>query len=162
MAARMRRQQPRRPQLVWIPEILRLAAREVNQPSPRLDRDLRRAPRAWSVVKRRQDAKRLRALDTALHRLVMHAQRATDREERRVLPVGKQHSGALDATRRLASRPRYRPQLRQFLPTNRHIDHSPRRCHGMLRRQHAPSHPYHILRLAGNSPQPIEIKESLY
>jgi hypothetical protein len=93
--------------------ILRLAASEVNQPGPRLDRDLRRAPRAWSVVKRRQDAKRLRALETALHRLVMHAQCATDREERRVLPVGKQHSGALDAPRRLASRLRYRPQLRR-------------------------------------------------
>jgi hypothetical protein len=88
------------------------------------------------------------------------ARPARDRPRRTTGPPGRQqHSGALDAPRRLASRLCYRPQLRQFLPTNRHIDRSPRCCHGMLRRQYAPSHPYHILRLAGNSPQPIEIKE---
>jgi hypothetical protein len=141
--ARVLGQQPRRPYLVRIAELLGLAASKIDQPSPCLHRNHGLTPRSRAVLPRRQRAMRYRPLDAALHRLMMHAQRTTHREERRIVPVRQQHPRPRHAPCRFRPRPRDRSQLRQFLPTDCQLYHSPRRRHDYLLAHRRPF-PYHM------------------
>lgn len=76
---------PRRPYFVPVTELLDLAASHGNQPVSRLHHDHRLTPR--TVLERRQHVLCQRPLAAALHRLGMHTQRTTHREERRIVKV---------------------------------------------------------------------------
>jgi hypothetical protein len=65
-----------------IAQVLRLAARKIDQPSPRFHRDHRLASRPRTVIQGGQNAMRHRPLDAALHCLVMQAKRTSDRKKR--------------------------------------------------------------------------------
>ena len=81
------------------------------------------------VVERGHHATLLGPLDAALHSLMMEPQRLSDRIKGGLLPVSQQHSRPLHPARRLSSRPRYRPQLRQLLPAKTQFDLAPSSCH---------------------------------
>ena len=81
-----------------------------------------RSPRPYSIVRR------YGPLDAALDRLVVQPQRLTDREKRRIFPIGEQYSRPFNPTRRLGPRLRDPSQLSRILVFQRQFDRpTPRR-----------------------------------
>ena len=118
MLAGVARQEPRRPQLMRIAEILGLATSQVHQPCPRRARNGGLFAGSRQIVQRRQRTVGDRPLDAALDRLMMHAESLAYGEEGRVLAISQKHLRPLDVACRLRSRPRYLPQAPQVLPSD--------------------------------------------
>ena len=126
--ARMTSQKPGRPQFVGVTEVLRFAARQRHEPSLGLERDPGFPARTRTIVERRHRAFHHGPLDAALDRLVVQPQRLTDREKRRIFPIGEQYSRPFDPTRRLGPRLRDPSQLSRILVFQRQFDRpTPRR-----------------------------------
>ena len=120
--ARMARQQPRRPQLVRIAQLL--ALRHASDTSQVLASSviLGSLSGSRSVIKRHQRPISQRPLDAALHRLMMHAQPLSHRKKRWLLAISQKHLRSLYPARRLGSRARNRHQPRDVLIRHRHLD----------------------------------------
>src|ERR1700755_3509024 len=84
---------------------------------------------AGAVIERGQRAFGHGALDAALHGLMMQTQRATDRKERRVFPIGQQYPRPLDPACWFGSRLRDQSQLLRIRISERQFDRPPPRCH---------------------------------
>jgi hypothetical protein len=134
MLARVARQQPGRPQLMRIAQLLGLATGQVDQPRLRRDCDGGLFAGSRPIIERRQRTIGNRPLDTALHGLMVHAKSPAHGEVRRVFSIGEKHSRPLNMACRLGPRPRHLPQMSQVLlsdhqfhnPTPRRHDCSPR------------------------------------
>ncbi|MET4328703.1 hypothetical protein ABIB80_004538 [Bradyrhizobium sp. i1.15.2] len=87
--ARMARQQPRRPQLMWIAVVLRL--RQRHQPGFGLRRDGWFLAGSRAIVEGGHRAIGQRSLDTALHRLMMDTKSLAHCAKRRILAIRQQH-----------------------------------------------------------------------
>ena len=98
--ARMARQQPRRPKLVRISQILGLLAGQRDQPRLGVSGDLRRLARSRAVIERRHHAEADGAIKAPLDRLMGHAHGFAHRISRRVGPIGQQDPRPLDPTGR--------------------------------------------------------------
>ncbi len=131
MLAGMASQQPRGPQFVRIAQLFRLAAGQRHQPGLGLSGDCRLLARSRAIIESRHWTISQRPLNAALHRLMMHPQSATHREERWVFSAGQQNPRPLDPARRLRSRLRYRNQPRQILSSNRQLNRLPPCCHDL-------------------------------
>jgi hypothetical protein len=82
--AHMARQQPSRPKLVRISQILRLLAGQRDQPRLGLSGDLRRLARPRAVVERLHHAEADGAIKAALYRLMGYAHCFSHRVGRRI------------------------------------------------------------------------------
>src|ERR1022692_3605297 len=127
--ARMACQQPRRPQLVRIAQLLRLAARLRHQPGLRLRRDRRFLSGPRPVIERHQRPISQRPLDAALHRLMMHAQPLSHRKKLWLLAISQKHLRTLHPARRFGSRARNGQQPRNVAVIHRQLDRLPPSCH---------------------------------
>jgi hypothetical protein len=157
----MLRQQPRRPQLMRIAQILGLATGQIDQPSPGLDGDRGLPAGSRTVVQRRHHARRQRPLDAALHGLVMHTLRPANREERRLLAIRLQHPRPHHPCRRFRPRARDHAQLRQIFPANAQIKLSSRGGHGYVHFRQTLTNAYHTSPLARKRTQLIGSLESM-
>src|SRR6202049_487298 len=129
MLARMACQKARGPQLVRIPVVLGLVARQGDQPSLGLRRDRRLFARSRSIVEGHQGTIGQRSFDAALDRLVLASHPSYGRKKRWVLPIGEQHLRRLHPARRFRARTRYRRQPLNFLLGHRQLDYLPPSCH---------------------------------
>src|SRR6266545_2247557 len=127
--ARMARQEPRCPQLMWMAVVLGLVARQRHQPGLGLRRDGWFLARSRAIVKSCQRAVGQRPLDTALHRLMMDPNSLAHRAERRILPIRQQHLRPRHPARQLSSRSRKRHQGRNLVIAHCQFDRSPPSCH---------------------------------
>ena len=105
------RQQRRRPQLLRVPQLRRLAARQRHQPRPRLLRDLPLPTATRQVVQRRHRADRQRLVHAPLHLRTVRAQTPHDLRDLLPVRVPQQHPRPLHPPDRLRPRTRHRPQL---------------------------------------------------
>ncbi len=96
-----------------------------------LDMPAYRSQGSRAIIESRHWTISQRPLNAALHRLMMHPQSATHREEGWVFPVSQQNPRPLDPARRLRSRLRYRKQPRQILSSNRQLNRLPPCCHDL-------------------------------
>ena len=127
--ARMASQEPRRPQLMGIAEILGFLAGQRHKPCLGLGCDRRLLTWAGTIIQRRHWTEGDGPLDTALDGLMMHPQGAANSKERPFVPISQKHARPLDPARRFGSRSRNRHQLRQVFFSNGQLDHKPRCCH---------------------------------
>jgi hypothetical protein len=117
-------QQPRRPQFVWIAEILGFAASKIDDESSSFFCDDPLASRTRTVVGSHYDAKLFSPPHASLDRLMRNADGSTHRVKRRCFAVGKEHPRPFDPARWLRSRARKPRQLRYFLLCEPQLDHS--------------------------------------
>ena len=104
MGANMLCQQPHRPELFGIAQILGLLAGQRDYPGLRFGRNLGRAPTARHIGQRRQRPQLQSFVDTALHLRSIGIQGARNRGDCRATRVTQHHLGALHARGRLRSR----------------------------------------------------------
>jgi hypothetical protein len=131
MLAGMAGEQSRRPQFVWIPEFLGLAAGEIHNPCLGFGGDRRLLAGPWPIVERRYRTIGQRPLNTALGGLMVHPHGPRHRKKRRVFPVGQKHSRTLDTARWFRSRARNRTQRRQIILANSQFDRLPPTRHDL-------------------------------
>jgi hypothetical protein len=115
----MRGQQPRRPQLVRIPQRLRLLAGQRHQPGSRLRGNRRIAAGALAVVQCFDHTQFGRSVKTSANRLGRDPDRAGHRVGRGLCQISQNDPRPLDAARRLSARSR---NLLQLLPLRRITD----------------------------------------
>jgi hypothetical protein len=127
--ARMAGQKARRPQLMWIAEILGFPAGQRHEPCLGLGRDRRPFARPGTIIQRRQWTERHGPLHTAPDRLIMHPHGSTNGEKGRVVLICQKHARSLDPARCFSPRSRNRHQLRHVFFPNGQLDHKPRRRH---------------------------------
>ncbi|WP_275198840.1 hypothetical protein [Bradyrhizobium sp. CSA207] len=127
--ARMARQQPRRPQLMWIAVVLRLVTRQRHQPGFGLRRDGWFPAGSRAIVEGGQRAIGQRSLDTALHGLMMDSKSLAHCAKRRILAIRQQHLRPRHPARQFSSRPRKRRQCCYLFVGHRQLDRSPPSSH---------------------------------
>ena len=129
----LRGQQPRRPQLVRIPQRLRLLAGQRHQPGSRLRGNRRIAAGALAVVQCFDHTQFGRSVKTSADRLGRDPDRAGHRVGRGLCQISQNDPRPLDTARRPSARSR---NLLQLLPLRRITDqrnHSTRCRHGSPR-----------------------------
>jgi hypothetical protein len=129
MLARMGGQKPGRPQFVRIAELFGLRhANATNQAfasAVMLGSLPGRGRSSSEAITPHSSACSMQRCNS----LMMEPQGLPDRIKGRFLPLSQQHSRPLYPARRLGARPRYRPQLRQFLPAKTQFNLAPSSCH---------------------------------
>jgi len=129
MVTPMAGQQPGRPHLLWIAEVVGFPAGQIDQPFLGHCGDCRLFGGSWTVVQRRQSAAAGGPLGAALHGLMIRAKPTSHREEGRVIPISQRNARPLAPARRFYSRSRHRDQLGHLFFSNGQLDHKPWRCH---------------------------------
>jgi hypothetical protein len=121
--AGMAGQKPRRPQFVWIAEVLRLPACQTDQPSLGLECDR-------GFPSRDEDDRPARLSGLRPRPARRNAGPSDDAVQACVRPqISQQYPRPLHPACRFGSRLRYRPQLRRI--PERQLDRPPPRCHGI-------------------------------
>jgi hypothetical protein len=130
--ANVTRQQPRGPQLVWVSQVLRLAARQRHQPGARLGRDHGCLGRSRTILECCKDA-HLRGAAHATPNGVAHdPDLLAHGNRRRVGMIRQKDPRPFDPDRRFASRPGNRFQPGQIVRAHRQFRHATRCCHDAL------------------------------
>jgi hypothetical protein len=129
MVTPMAGQQPGRPHLLWIAEVVGLPAGQIDQPFLGHCGDCRLFGGSWTVVQRRQSAAAGGPLGAALHGLMNPRQANVPPRIRTGHPDKPTECAPARPARRFYSRSRHRDQLRHLFFSNGQLDHKPWRCH---------------------------------
>src|SRR6516162_1283849 len=122
-------EQPGRPQLVGITQLLGLPARQRHQPSLCLSRDNGISSRARPIIQCLDHPQFCRSLQAACHCLLRHPNRARHCVGRRLLQIGQYNPRPFDTARGLRPRPRNLHQTLPLLRIGRQRNHSTRCYH---------------------------------
>jgi len=164
MSADVARQQPRRPELVRIPQLLGLLAGQRDQPRACLIGDRCGLAGTRAVLECRHHTKPNRAIETAQHGLMRHPDCLAHRMCRRVRAIGQQHPRSRNPARRFRARPRDPLQPADLFVSDRYLDNPPwcrhRRRAIMLRVEL--TSPYNMWCHSGNPAQRVGFMESVY
>ena len=123
------RQQPRRPKLVWVSDLLGLPAGQRHHPGAGLVGNRWLPAKPGTVVERRHHTKLHRTIEAPLHGLMGHADRRANGIGRGVSVISQEDAGALNPTSPVRPRARNCFQFDPLSRSDRKFDNPPRCCH---------------------------------